>query len=49
MPLLTKVSRRLRRRRAEVDQVWREATRRQAAEQMAALERIYELARAGRS
>lgn len=38
--LLTTISRRLRHRRAEADQVWREATRTQTAEHLAAVERI---------
>ena len=46
MPLLRRMSiRRLRRRRLEVDRIWRDATRVQRAEHMAAVERILDVAR----
>lgn len=45
MPLLITLSARLRRRRAEVDRIWREATRQQADEYTAAVGRILAQAR----
>lgn len=45
MPLLTRMTARLRRRRAEVDQVWREATRQDAERILAEARRSQRSAR----